>query len=124
MGPLHVRVLVLCALVTFLDGYDLQSMASAIPTLAADWGVAPGNLRWIATAALMGVAGAALFISPLGDYVGRRAMLLASFGLVALATVMTATSKDANALFAWRVVTGDPGGGHEHPGPDPAHPRS
>ena len=106
MGPLHVRVLVLCALVTFLDGYDLQSMASAIPTLAADWGVAPGNLRWIATAALMGVAGAALFISPLGDYVGRRAMLLASFGLVALATVMTATSKDANALFAWRVVTG------------------
>ena len=106
MGPLHVRVLVLCALVAFLDGYDLQSMASAIPTLAADWGMAPGDLRWIATAALMGVAGAALFVSPLGDYIGRRATLLASFGLVALATLMTATSKDANALFAWRVVTG------------------
>ena len=106
MGPLHVRVLVLCALVAFLDGYDLQSMASAIPTLAADWEMAPGDLRWIATAALMGVAGAALFISPLGDYVGRRTMLLASFGLVALATVMTATAKDANALFAWRLVTG------------------
>jgi MFS transporter, AAHS family, 4-hydroxybenzoate transporter len=106
MGPLHVRVLILCALVAFLDGYDLQSMASAIPTLAADWGVAPGDLRWIATAALVGVAGAALFVSPLGDYVGRRAILLGSFGLVGLATVMTATANDAHALFAWRLVTG------------------
>jgi AAHS family 4-hydroxybenzoate transporter-like MFS transporter len=33
-------------------------------------------------------------------------MLLASFGVVAVATLMTATSKDANALFAWRVITG------------------
>ena len=106
IGPLHVRVLVLCALVAFLDGYDLQSMASAIPTLAADWGMVPGDLRWIVTAALVGVAAAALFVSPFGDYIGRRAMLLVSFGLVALATVMTATSNDPNALFAWRFVTG------------------
>ena len=106
MGPLHIRVLILCALVAFLDGYDLASMASAIPTLAADWGMAPGDLRWIATAALIGVAGAALFLSPLGDHFGRRAILLASFGLVAVATAMTATSSDANALFAWRVLTG------------------
>jgi AAHS family 4-hydroxybenzoate transporter-like MFS transporter len=106
MGALHVRVLVLCALVAFLDGYDLQSMASAIPTLAADWTMPPGDLRWIVTAALMGVAGAALFVSPLGDYIGRRAMLLVSFGLVGVATVMTATANDENALFVWRLVTG------------------
>lgn len=106
IGRMHVRVLILCALVAFLDGYDLQSMASAIPTLAADWRVAPGDLRWIVTAALMGVAGSALLVSPLGDYTGRRVMLLASFGLVAVATLLTATARDANELFAWRVITG------------------
>jgi AAHS family 4-hydroxybenzoate transporter-like MFS transporter len=106
MGPLHRRVLILCALVALLDGYDLQAMASAIPTLAADWAMAPGDLRWIVTAALVGVAGAALFVSPLGDYVGRRALLLGSFGLVGVATAMTSTATDANALFAWRIITG------------------
>ena len=106
VGHTHIRVLALCALVAFLDGYDLQSMASAIPTLASDWGMAAGDLRWIVTAALVGVAAAALFVSPLGDYTGRRVMLLASFGLVAVATLMTATAKDASTLFAWRLITG------------------
>ena len=52
----------LCALVTLLDGYDLQAMASATPALAADWGVAPDSLRWVITAALIGVAVAALLL--------------------------------------------------------------
>ena len=106
MGPVHRRALVLCALVALFDGYDLQSMASAIPTLAGDWGMAPGDLRWIGTAALVGIAGAALFVSPLGDHLGRRTLLLASFALIGIATVMTATATDVNALFAWRVITG------------------
>ena len=50
LGPLHWRVLILCALVTLLDGYDVQAMASATPSLAADWHVAPGGLRWIVRA--------------------------------------------------------------------------
>jgi len=41
LGPLHWRVLFLCALVTLLDGYDIQAMAAATPTLAADWHVPP-----------------------------------------------------------------------------------
>src|SRR5262245_47266968 len=45
IGRTHIRVLALCALVAFLDGYDLQAMASAIPTLASDWGMAAGELR-------------------------------------------------------------------------------
>jgi MFS transporter, AAHS family, benzoate transport protein len=35
LGPLHWRVLTLCALVTLLDGFDIQAMASATPTLVA-----------------------------------------------------------------------------------------
>jgi MFS transporter, AAHS family, 4-hydroxybenzoate transporter len=72
LGPLHWRVLILCALVTLLDGYDIQAMAAITPTLAADWHVQPADLRWIITAALVGIAGAALIVSPLGDYFGRR----------------------------------------------------
>jgi MFS transporter, AAHS family, 4-hydroxybenzoate transporter len=45
LGPLHWRVLILCALVTLLDGYDIQAMAAITPTLAADWHVQPSDLR-------------------------------------------------------------------------------
>jgi len=106
LGPLHWRVLILCALVALLDGYDIQAMASAIPSLAADWHVAPGALRWIVTAALIGIAGAALLVSPLGDYLGRRTVLLCSFALVGAATLGAASARDQQALFLWRLLTG------------------
>jgi AAHS family 4-hydroxybenzoate transporter-like MFS transporter len=103
---LHWRVLILCALVTLLDGYDIQAMAAITPTLAADWHVQPADLRWIITAALVGIAGAALIVSPLGDYFGRRTVLLASFALVGIATLLAASAHDATELFAWRFLTG------------------
>ncbi len=106
LGPLHWRVLILCALVTLLDGYDIQAMASATPSLAADWHVAPGELRWIITAALIGIAGSALMVSPLGDYLGRRTLLLGSFALVGAATLLAATAHTPGQLFAWRFLTG------------------
>ena len=106
LGPLHWRVLLLCGLVALLDGYDIQAMASAIPSLAADWRVPPGALRWIVTAALIGIAGAALLVSPLGDYLGRRTVLLGSFALVGAATLGAATAHDQHELFLWRLLTG------------------
>jgi len=106
LGPLHWRVLILCALVTLIDGYDIQAMAAATPDLAADWHVPPGQLRWIITAALIGIAGSALFVSPLGDYFGRRTVLLGSFALVGVATLLAATAHTQPQLFAWRFLTG------------------
>ena len=106
LGPLHWRVLALCGLVTLLDGYDIQAMASATPSLAADWHVQPGDLRWIITAALIGIAASALLVSPLGDYFGRRAVLLSSFAVVGIATLLAATADTPDELFAWRFVTG------------------
>ncbi len=106
LGPLHWRVLILCALVTLLDGYDVQAMGTATPSLASAWHVVPGELRWIITAALIGIAGSALIVSPLGDYFGRRAVLLCSFALVGIATALAATSRTQDELFAWRFLTG------------------
>jgi AAHS family 4-hydroxybenzoate transporter-like MFS transporter len=81
-------------------------MASATPSLAADWHVAPGELRWIITAALIGIAGSALIVSALGDYFGRRTVLLGSFAVVGVATVLAATARSPGQLFVWRFLTG------------------
>jgi MFS transporter, AAHS family, 4-hydroxybenzoate transporter len=106
LSPLHWRVLLLCGLAAFLDGYDVAVMASATPSLAADWHINPGELRWIVTAAVFGIAASALVVSPLGDYIGRRAVLLTAFAVVGISTLMGSTASTPNALFAWRFVTG------------------
>jgi MFS transporter, AAHS family, 4-hydroxybenzoate transporter len=106
LSPLHWRVLILCALAAFLDGYDVAVMASATPSVAAAWHVNPGELRWIVTAAVIGIAASALIVSPLGDYFGRRSVLLSSFALVGVSTLMASTSHTPNELFTWRLLTG------------------
>jgi len=106
LSPLHWRVLILCALAAFLDGYDVAVMASATPSVAAAWHVNPGELRWIVTAAVFGIAASALFVSPLGDYFGRRAVLLTAFAVVGLSTLMGSTASSPTELFAWRLLTG------------------
>lgn len=106
LSSLHWRVLILCALAAFLDGYDVAVMASATPSVAKAWSVNPGELRWIVTAAVIGIAASALVVSPLGDYFGRRTVLLTSFAVVGLSTLMGSTAHSANELFTWRLLTG------------------
>jgi AAHS family 4-hydroxybenzoate transporter-like MFS transporter len=106
LSPLHVRVLILCGLAAFLDGYDVAVMASATPSVAAAWHIHPGDLRWIVTAAVIGIAASALIVSPLGDYFGRRVVLLTSFAVVGVATLMASTANSENELFVWRLLTG------------------
>jgi AAHS family 4-hydroxybenzoate transporter-like MFS transporter len=106
LSPLHWRVLALCALAAFLDGYDVAVMASATPSIAHAWHVNPGELRWVATAAVFGIAVSALIVSPLGDYFGRRAVLLTSFAIVGVSTLLASTAATQNELFAWRLLTG------------------
>lgn len=106
LSVLHWRVLTLCALVAFLDGYDVTLMASATPNIAKAWQVNPGELRWILTAVVIGIAASALVVSPLGDYLGRRVVLLTSFAVVGASTLMGAAARTPNELFLWRLLTG------------------
>jgi AAHS family 4-hydroxybenzoate transporter-like MFS transporter len=106
LSALHWRVLTLCALAAFLDGYDVAVMASATPSIAHAWQVNPGELRWIVTSAVIGIAASALIVSPLGDYFGRRVVLLTSFALVGVSTLMASTARTPEELFLWRLLTG------------------
>jgi AAHS family 4-hydroxybenzoate transporter-like MFS transporter len=45
-------------------------------------------------------------VSPLGDYLGRRSVLLGSFALVALSTLMGSTADTPQELLNWRLLTG------------------
>jgi AAHS family 4-hydroxybenzoate transporter-like MFS transporter len=105
LGALQWRVLLLCALAAFLDGFDVTAVSQAALGMAAEWHVKAAELTWILTAAVVGIAVSALLVAPLGDYVGRRRVLLGSFLLVGFSTLMAATTHAAEPAGLWGLLS-------------------
>ena len=38
VSGMQIGVVVLCGIAIFLDGYDIQAMALAVPSLSREWG--------------------------------------------------------------------------------------
>ena len=55
LSALQIRVFLLCALVVFLDGYDLQAMGLVVPTLAKEWHRASSAFTIAQTASVLGL---------------------------------------------------------------------
>ncbi len=50
VGRLHIRLLILCAAVLFMDGFDTQAMGYVAPDLTRDWQLAREALGYLARA--------------------------------------------------------------------------
>ena len=98
--------LVLSALVMFIDGYDLNAMPLVVPHLSEQLGAAPEDFGLALSAVLIGLGIGALFIAPYGDRIGRRPMILASVGVMAVTTFGTATGGSISEFVLWRLGTG------------------
>jgi MFS transporter, AAHS family, 4-hydroxybenzoate transporter len=106
IGGFQVRLLLTCAAVLFLDGFDTQAIGYVAPALARDWGLGKGALGPVFSAGLFGLMIGALLFGPLADRVGRKMIIIFStlaFGLGALATSFV---QDVNTLLVIRFLTG------------------
>lgn len=106
IGRTQILVLTVCALVTILDGFDLQAIAFTGPVIAQQWRIEATALGFIFSAALLGMTFGAVLTGLLGDYFGRKVAVglsVATFGLFALAT---ASADSYNELLVYRFLTG------------------
>jgi len=106
VGPFHRMVVILGALVTIIDGFDLSAMGVVVPALAAEWGLPPGRFGPPLAASFIGVAVGSALAGPLSDRFGRRPTLIVMTALVGLFTFVTAFVRDLDQLFAARFLTG------------------
>lgn len=106
LAPLQKLIIVLCGLVVLLDGYDIQTMALAVPSLATQWGIAPAKFGLALSASLIGLMVGAGLLAPLGDKFGRRPLLIGGMALLGLASLGTIFSTIPAHLVFWRFVTG------------------
>ena len=78
IGGLQLRVAALCTLVQICDGYDLNSVAWAVPSLIKAWHLPPPMFTTAFLWSSIGILVGALSAGPIGDRFGRRPLLLAS----------------------------------------------
>jgi AAHS family 4-hydroxybenzoate transporter-like MFS transporter len=98
--------LVLLAGVMVIDGYDLNSMALAVPHIAVELG-RPATDFWLPqSAVLLGLGVGALLIAPAGDRIGRKWLIVGGCLAIAAATLLTALVASIPAFALWRFITG------------------
>jgi len=106
LSGLQFRVIALCCVINMIDGLDVLAISFAAPPIATEWELKATALGGVFSAGLVGMAIGSMFIAPLTDRIGRRAMILASLIAIGLAMVATGTVRTVNELLLARLVTG------------------
>ncbi len=96
----------IAALAILFDGFDIQILGFAIPSLIREWGVARAAFGPVLAIGLVGMVAGSGIGGTLGDRYGRRPALTACVLLFAAATLATAFIHSVTALAILRFVCG------------------
>ena len=107
----QIRVVVLCALVTLIEGIDLTLIPALGPKITQAWSVSAGAFGVILSTGPIGLIAGGVGVGYLADRIGRRRALIAAMGLMTLATLATTFANDVPVLLVCRLVTGISFGG-------------
>jgi MFS transporter, AAHS family, 4-hydroxybenzoate transporter len=106
IGSLQIRVALLCGLVQVCDGYDLNAIAWAAPSLIKTWGLTPPAFTTAFLWSSIGIMIGALSAGPLGDRFGRKPLLVASLTIFGVASFLSAFAGSLGTLALLRFFTG------------------
>jgi MFS family permease len=107
----QVRVVVLCALVTLIEGIDLTLIPLLAPKITLAWTVSAAEFGIILSSGPIGLIAGGLGVGYLADRIGRRNALIAAMVLMTLATLATTAATNVPQLLVCRLVTGISFGG-------------
>src|ERR1700733_1721528 len=106
VGGFQLQLLLTCAAVLFLDGFDTQAIGYVAPALAKEWGLTKGALGPVFSAGLFVLMIGALIFGPLADRIGRKNIIIFSTLAFGIGALVTAFVQDVNTLLAVRFLTG------------------
>lgn len=107
LPPTRWRMVVaLCFATAMIEGFDIQAMGVAAPTMLPALGLSPGQAGWAFSASLFGLMLGATIGGFFADIKGRRPVLIVSTLVFGLMTIATALSHDYAILLAVRFAAG------------------
>jgi AAHS family 4-hydroxybenzoate transporter-like MFS transporter len=102
----HLSVLILCTILTAIDGYELYVVGWVLPVLAKDFGVAPTAITSALVAQQVGMLAGAFVIPPLADRIGRPRLLLFCYLGMMLSALAILTTKSLLPFTICRFAAG------------------
>src|SRR5580692_12593759 len=89
-GPILLRLVLVCWLITFFDGFDTNAIAFAAPYLAKAYSFDKSALANVFAAGGFGTLFGGFLFGALGDRIGRRRAVIAATLTFALLTLLLA----------------------------------
>jgi len=106
LTAVQVRVVLLCALVTLIEGIDLNLIPLLAPAIGEQWHLASADFGVVFSSGPVGLILGGLGIGWLADRIGRRGALIAAMAVMTLATLATAFVTSVPQLLVCRILTG------------------
>ncbi|MFC3052152.1 MFS transporter [Kordiimonas pumila] len=105
-GPLQLLVYCLCFLTMLIDGFDTQAISFAAPYIQKEFGGDHAALGLIFGAGLFGGLIGGFSLGPVGDYIGRKPLLIGSLTVIVVGSIITAYTSMPESMALIRFVTG------------------
>jgi AAHS family 3-hydroxyphenylpropionic acid transporter len=96
----------LCMAVAMLEGFDIQAMGVAAPRLAPEFGLGPGEMKWIFAVSNIGMVLGAAVGGWLADRVGRKPVFMTSVAMFGVLTFCVIFTGEFGTLFTARLLAG------------------
>jgi MFS transporter, AAHS family, 4-hydroxybenzoate transporter len=106
VGGFQIRVLLICAAVLFVDGFDTQAIGYVAPVVAQEWKLARGALGPVFSAGLFGLMIGAILFGTIADRIGRKRIIVLSTVAFGIGSLLTMLAQDATWLMVLRFLTG------------------
>lgn len=106
MSGFQIRILLVCAVLLVFDGYDVGAIGYAVPALAEAWGLRPAAFTPAIVLSGVGMLLGSLIAGPLGDWYGRKPVLIGCVTLFGVFSLASALCNDVSTLAITRVLTG------------------
>ena len=120
MRPFQIRVLVICLVLAFVDGFEVLVAAFTATGVAASFGIGPVQTGYFLSAGTLGMGVGAAAISPLADRIGRRNHIVLCLSFIVVGMAGSALAPTFVFLIVARTFAGAVDrrahSKHQHPG--------
>ena len=106
LGSAQIWVALLLCTLMALEGYDMQTLSFAAPSILQEWGVSRVAFGYVLTAHLLGYLVGAVFLTFYGDRLGRKNIIIAGATIFSVFTFAAGIASSPFELFALRFLAG------------------